>query len=574
MDGGVIVAETTEAEGETIGESTGVVVLESTDLFKKIDDRGVVYFDLAGRYMNGVVRRALNETMSSRRINEYELRFPIDLLAKHVKTIENEIADVEFTNPEYRKHAASFVGALKVFEKELKERQNQRFERGEIENDDMHAFFEKGCEVWYVQKGKRVGGIVEDVEFTEGWLLRYWTLKLRVLAAINGKIEEATTDFVVPAFDRMLISDLRLHKIDPETKAMLQTRGEKFATFCEGAVYAAYTGNLVRSSYFADRSYRATGRVMIDVRSFRQMEPDGWRNELRALDVETIESDSNTDAVGIDTSEYWRCLPTLHGFSFACKQWGRLDIDDLREIKFREDAYDKLVLDEQDKKLIEVLVRNGQTGFEDVIESKGGGTIFLLHGEPGRGKTLTAEAVSELLRRPLYTISVGELGTDPRALEVSLREILDVAMTWNAVILLDEADIFLEERDEKDIVRNAMVGVFLRLLEYHQGVMFLTTNRVRNIDRAFYSRVSLAIRFGAIDNEWRKRVWGNLLLAAGLDHIDPDVLAHYDLNGRQIKSAIRHAQALARSEDIEPTIRHIERFVERARRFEQDIQNS
>ena len=96
---------------------------------------------------------------------------------------------------------------------------------------------------------------------------------------------------------------------------------------------------------------------------------------------------------------------------------------------------------------------------------------------------------------------MGELGTDPRQLESSLREILDVATAWDAVIGLDEADVFLEARDEHDIVRNAMVGVFLRLLEYHQGVLFLTTNRVKNIDSAFYSRISVALQYPAATSD-------------------------------------------------------------------------
>lgn len=41
------------------------------------------------------------------------------------------------------------------------------------------------------------------------------------------------------------------------------------------------------------------------------------------------------------------------------------------------------------------------------------GTIFLLHGPPGVGKTLTAEAIAELLHKPLYVVSMGELGTTP-----------------------------------------------------------------------------------------------------------------------------------------------------------------
>jgi hypothetical protein len=54
-----------------------------------------------------------------------------------------------------------------------------------------------------------------------------------------------------------------------------------------------------------------------------------------------------------------------------------------------------------------------------------------------------------------------------------LREILEIASVWDAVVLIDEADIFLEKRTEEDIKRNALVGIFLRLLEYHQGVLFL-----------------------------------------------------------------------------------------------------
>ncbi len=63
---------------------------------------------------------------------------------------------------------------------------------------------------------------------------------------------------------------------------------------------------------------------------------------------------------------------------------------------------------------------------------------------------------------------MGELGTTTEALEHGLRDILEVASAWNAVILIDEADVFLEQRRDSDIQRNAMVGVFLRLLEYHQ----------------------------------------------------------------------------------------------------------
>jgi hypothetical protein len=61
---------------------------------------------------------------------------------------------------------------------------------------------------------------------------------------------------------------------------------------------------------------------------------------------------------------------------------------------------------------------------------------------------------------------------------VELQKILDICHAWGAILLLDEADVFLEKRNMHDIHRNALVSIFLRQLEYFQGILFLTTNRV------------------------------------------------------------------------------------------------
>ena len=44
---------------------------------------------------------------------------------------------------------------------------------------------------------------------------------------------------------------------------------------------------------------------------------------------------------------------------------------------------------------------------EDIVAGKGGSTIFLLHGPPGCGKTVTAEAIAEMLEMPLYVVTGG-----------------------------------------------------------------------------------------------------------------------------------------------------------------------
>ena len=92
------------------------------------------------------------------------------------------------------------------------------------------------------------------------------------------------------------------------------------------------------------------------------------------------------------------------------------------------------------------------------------------------GKTLTAEAVAELLHKPLYSLSLGTLGTTAGELERKLGEVMNLSARWDALILLDEADSFLETRSStSSLERNAMVSVMLKLVEYFSGILFLTS---------------------------------------------------------------------------------------------------
>lgn len=68
------------------------------------------------------------------------------------------------------------------------------------------------------------------------------------------------------------------------------------------------------------------------------------------------------------------------------------------------------------------------------------------------------------MRVPLYMLSAGDLGLDPSGIEESLNLVLDMVSKWNAVLLLDEADVFLEARSSNDLERNKMVSIFLRVL--------------------------------------------------------------------------------------------------------------
>ncbi|OTA00684.1 hypothetical protein A9Z42_0009310 [Trichoderma parareesei] len=135
----------------------------------------------------------------------------------------------------------------------------------------------------------------------------------------------------------------------------------------------------------------------------------------------------------------------------------------------------------------------------DLVRGKGNGLVILLHGPPGTGKTLTAEAVALENSKPLFPITCGDLGFTPEKVEQSLKDIFRYAHLWDCILLLDEADVFLARRNLTDIQRNALVSVFLRVLEYYSGILFLTTNRVGAIDEAFRSRIHISLNYKHLD---------------------------------------------------------------------------
>merc|ERR1711972_392252 len=237
--------------------------------------------------------------------------------------------------------------------------------------------------------------------------------------------------------------------------------------------------------------------------------------------------------------ELWKAWPTVKGFSFKAKRWGELAVDGLQPIVYREDAIESLVMDPERKEMVLALVEHANSSFMDIVDEKGGGCVFLLHGPPGVGKTLTAEATAERLRRPLYAITVGELGSSVESMESRLKYTLELGHLWDAVLLIDECDIFLERRDN-DVRRNAMTGIFLRLLEYHQGILFLTSNRIKHFDPALNSRITVALHYPSLDQKTRSQVWRCMLSAAGASasNFDIDALAVNAANGRQIKNAV------------------------------------
>jgi SpoVK/Ycf46/Vps4 family AAA+-type ATPase len=223
------------------------------------------------------------------------------------------------------------------------------------------------------------------------------------------------------------------------------------------------------------------------------------------------------------------------------KTWGLAHIKNLVDVVYQKDAFDRLVLEPEKKKIIKSLILYKSDKFKDFIETKGNGLIFLLYGAPGTGKTLSAEATCELLEKPMYCLNVGDLGIDPEHMEIIMNTVFEYSKRWDAIICIDEVDIFLEERENNMIARNAMVGIFLKLLEYHNGIIFLTTNRLTSLDPAIKSRINLMISYKDLTSERRVTIWKSLCQKWCIDISEKTfkMLGEYKLNGREIRNYIK-----------------------------------
>ncbi|KAH0537570.1 hypothetical protein FGG08_005636 [Glutinoglossum americanum] len=287
----------------------------------------------------------------------------------------------------------------------------------------------------------------------------------------------------------------------------------------------------------------------------------------------------------------------VFGFVLRSRKWCTLELELMQDVEMRDDGFNSLVLPAGHKDLVRALVVAHARGTRsttgdaeeehqvDLVRGKGKGLIILLHGVPGVGKTSTAECVADLTKRPLFPVTCGDIGETASEVEENLEKNFQLAHKWGCVLLLDEADVFLQKRDKSDMKRNSLVSgqptplidipiiekptssphpVFLRVLEYYSGILFLTTNRVGTFDEAFKSRIHISLYYPALNKKSTLKVWkmnlertkrGKLNLKVNDQEIIEFAKHHYASssksgrwNGRQIRNAFQTAIALAEFE--------------------------
>ncbi|KAF5581113.1 AAA family ATPase [Fusarium pseudocircinatum] len=439
---------------------------------------------------------------------------------------------------------------------------------------------------------------------TQTWAVKAWSY------GYDGKFyRNSTTLYINLKFDEdnpdVSIAKLNILPIrfgNSEFRTKLDRRGR--------TMWACRKRNLVAYKDTTEDDLSGEGeRYMIDFNTYKQLHSDSRKFKIAYSSLTSpYRKEMDAAVMECDDPPYGAELlvfpNTIVGYNLRQKKWQDLQIDLMQKVIWNKQAFRHLVIDQEIKDIIQALVTSrletDQT--TDLIQGKGNGLIILLHGGPGTGKTFTAESVAELAEKPLFRVTCGDIGTKPEAVEKYLESVLHLGKIWGCVVLLDEADVFLEQRTLTDLERNALVSVFLRVLEYYEGILILTSNRVGTFDEAFKSRIQLSLHYESLTKDQRRTIWENFLnrlnnleqenlkiepieerkrkfeenKGINLDDIQRHLadLAEEQMNGRQIRNAITTARQLAKFKGERMTYRHLKHVISISKKFDKYLEKT
>ncbi|MEE4024187.1 ATP-binding protein [Gordonia sp. PKS22-38] len=336
------------------------------------------------------------------------------------------------------------------------------------------------------------------------------------------------------------------YKETRELKAAYETRRNDYRDIIDNGFgrQFRFTGRVIRTDDYRSPNTRENRKVVHDV-------APGEIAALRMVAPSILFSDS---VAGDGAYGPVPVITAVRVFDLGAQDFLDVNTADLRSYEYDAHLQDKLVLPDEQRELLNILTTDISVFTGDIIDGKSAGNVILAKGRPGVGKTLTAEVYAEVTGRPLYSIHSGSLGVTAELVRKNLEVIFDRAKRWDAVLLLDEADVFVMERG-LDLAQNAIVAEFLRTLEYFDGLLFLTTNRVDGVDEAILARCAAVIEYQPPGPKDAREIWQILAagndVALGEELLDDLVGGFPDITPRDIKMLLRLALRMARHRGVE-----------------------
>ncbi|OJA12438.1 hypothetical protein AZE42_08205 [Rhizopogon vesiculosus] len=494
-----------------------------------------------------------------------------DGVVRSAKTLGYEGLD----DDDARKYLAAAVQQLEsllLFLKEefkpVAERLKHAIAHGCIPRDLLEFYFPKGQKYYYLDDSG-------DFEAFRLMSTRYDSVK-QTFALVGEKSFWDGTNWVKEDGERILnlyegsliLNDLLISKMTHEICVRLTERARTYISLA-GVHLRLYKGRPIMVDRLAWNTFGHT-HAGISGFSFPLLQD---RSTARTNDDIPPAPEEDIDLLS-------RRSPC---FDLEREVWEFFDVDEVMPIKFNDQAWKHIVLEESSKSIIEEVVGAYDFRKKAMLGEEEMGLVIFLHGPSGTGKTATVEAIAEHFRRPIFPLAVNmnNLPDDTTLLRRTLTSRLEMARTWNAIILIEAGDVLLQTHNHDPMAcihsffsllglpltflkmaEYVRTSTILEFFQYHRCIVFVTA---RNTCPVYVSHFSLTIQYHELDPDSRQILWSNMLSGEGdsISHRDIEELSKVAVNGRAMRNIHITAKALARSSKQSLSLHHLKTAAKR-----------
>ncbi|KAL8965349.1 MAG: hypothetical protein Q9183_003902, partial [Haloplaca sp. 2 TL-2023] len=233
-------------------------------------------------------------------------------------------------------------------------------------------------------------------------------------------------------------------RVNRVTKQLI-ANGMKYEQLA-GSHHKMYQGIALRRG----QPFYVDSRIIIDASTFVRYNPDqdlAVRPLSRSLATDrdhsptTLDSSESFDDENGDKAKFnapltkeqlMLCRNYVKGYSLRNKRWFHFYVEKIKDIEWKPNAWDNVVMDEGQKDLIHSAINGHCRGRKD---HHSGGLNIALSGHTGVGKTLIVESLAEHLHAPLFHVKAADLDVDHSDpdLESPFAKMLEVSSIWNAI---------------------------------------------------------------------------------------------------------------------------------------------
>ncbi|KAL4811700.1 P-loop containing nucleoside triphosphate hydrolase protein [Aspergillus spinulosporus] len=446
-------------------------------------------------------------------------------------------------------------------------------QRGEITYDLLELLFKPGCHLYTKCSGtgKPWCMVLDTVEDTPRNNATYFKLECHYVDHDGHEFWEVRTELRIAKFHgckaihTLEVFPLQYHPDSEQITRDLVERGQKFSQLVRNpTTILHYKGKALIKKNGKLLAADIDSRVGINAASFREI----MRNYQRSQVSNCWEHDSAFISPKnlLTDDDYLICPPALQCFCLGKDDafvW--CAVSDLKDVQWSPVLFDRLQIPDKQKQILQSVVTARLSGKEavdfDFIKRNGQGINVLLFGPPGVGKTFTAQAVAEYCQKPLHMVSAAKLlagEKNPVRLEITLNQIFNIVKCLNMILLISEAELLIQSRALSQEDNQSLVKVFLQKLQSHNGILFLTANRVFVFDETVLSRIHLKLKYSELTHSARWNIWESCLAGTlQVTENELDQLASMKWNSHEIVNSIVVAKAMAAAEDKQVTFDHV-----------------